>query len=140
MTDEHVDGFSKSDGGGETHPDHPEADNVRSYALLSDEVMRLYMNFYKKTYGKGVFDRKTKEFIAIAASLTSGCKNCLEGHLKKAIQHGATHEEISEVITIAMTVNAATIVDRSDIAASNMNLDRSDWLNVKADPGEDQNS
>jgi AhpD family alkylhydroperoxidase len=42
------------------------------------------MGFYKATYGKSKIDLKTKEFIAIAASLTSGCKGCLEGHLKKA--------------------------------------------------------
>ena len=36
--------------------------------------------------------------------------------MKKAKQHGATAEEISEVIAITLGVNAATIVDRSDIA------------------------
>lgn len=100
---------------------------VRSYALLERDTMSLYMNFYKHTYGKSVLDRKTKEFIAIAASLTSGCKNCLDGHLKKAIKNGATREEISEVMAITLGVAAATIVDRSDIAAANIGLDVDQW-------------
>ena len=89
---------------------------MRSYALLTNDLKQLYMNFYKATYGKSKLDIKTKEFIAIAAALTSGCKGCLEGHLKKAKKEGATSDEIAEVIAITLGVNAATIVDRSDIA------------------------
>ena len=89
---------------------------MRSYALLTPELKGLYMSFYKATYGKSLLDLKTKEYIAIAAALTSGCKGCLEGHLKKAKREGATSEETAEVIAITLGVNAATIVDRSDIA------------------------
>ena len=89
---------------------------MRSYALLTPELKNLYMSFYKATYGKSLLDLKTKEFVAIGAALTSGCKGCLEGHLKKAKRCGATSEEIAEVIAITLGVNAATIVDRSDIA------------------------
>ncbi|MEO0481263.1 MAG: carboxymuconolactone decarboxylase family protein [Planctomycetota bacterium] len=89
---------------------------MRSYAMLTPEIKQAYMAFYKATYAKSVLDIKTKEFIAIGAALVSGCKGCLEGHMKKAKQHGATSEEISEVIAITLGVNAATIVDRSDIA------------------------
>ena len=90
--------------------------SMRSYALLTPELKQLYMGFYKATYGKSKLDIKTKEFVAIAASLVSGCKGCLEGHLKKAKKEGATSDEIAEVIAIVLGVNAATIVDRSDIA------------------------
>lgn len=89
---------------------------MRSYALLTPELKQLYMSFYKATYGKSKLDLKTKEFVAIAASLVSGCKGCLEGHLKKAKREGATSDEIAEVIAIVLGVNAAAIVDRSDIA------------------------
>lgn len=89
---------------------------MRSYALLTPELKQLYMSFYKATYGKSKLDIKTKEFVAIAAALVSGCKGCLEGHLKKAKKEGATSDEVAEVIAIVLGVNAATIVDRSDIA------------------------
>ena len=89
---------------------------MRSYALLTPDLKALYMNFYKATYGKSRLDMKTKEFIAIGAALSLGCKGCLEGHLRKAKKHGATAEEISEVIAVTLGVAAASIVDRSDIA------------------------
>ena len=93
---------------------------MRSYALLTPELKALYMQFYKATYGESRLSIKTKEFVAIGAALTSGCKGCLEGHLKKAKKHGATSEEIAEVIAITLGVAAATIVDRSDIANYNL--------------------
>ena len=89
---------------------------MRSYALLTPDLKNLYFGFYKATYGKSKVDLKTKEFVAIAASLALGCKGCLEGHLKKAKKEGATAEEISEVIAVTLGVAAASIVDRSDIA------------------------
>ena len=47
---------------------------MRSYALLTPHLKELYMGFYKATYGKSKIDLKTKEYIAIAASLRErGC-------------------------------------------------------------------
>lgn len=94
--------------------------SMRSYALLTPDLKNLYMSFYKATYGKSQLDIKTKEFVAIGAALASGCKGCLEGHLKKAKKHGATSDEIAEVIAVTLGVAAATIVDRSDIANFNL--------------------
>jgi AhpD family alkylhydroperoxidase len=94
---------------------------MRSYALLTPDLKQLYMGFYKATYGKSRLDLLTKEYVAIAASLVSNCKGCLEGHLKKAKKLGATAEDISEVIAVTLGVAAASIVDRSDIA--NYHLD-----------------
>jgi len=95
---------------------------VKSYALVEPEIMKPYMGFYKATYERGHLDRKTKELVAIAASLVSGCKGCLEGHLKKAIKFGATRGEISETIAVTLGVNAAAIVDRSDRAAAALGI------------------
>ena len=93
-----------------------------SYTMVDPRFRAIYFQFYKETYRASVIDRKTKELIAIAASLTAKCQGCIEGHVKKALKFGATREEISEAIAIAIGVNAAAIVDLTDIAADNMNL------------------
>ena len=95
--------------------------SMRSYALLTPEIKQAYMKFYKTTYGGGHLDLKTKELVAIGASLALGCKGCLEGHMKKAKRLGVTAEEMAEVVGVTLGVAGATIVDRSDIA--NFNLD-----------------
>ena len=107
---------------------------MKSYELLEDRMKEIYFDFYKETYRDGTaLDMKTKELVAIAASLCSGCQNCLEGHLKKAMKYGASGDEVRETVAIAVGVSAATIVDRSDLANFHMNisrlLDKADSLN-----------
>lgn len=43
-------------------------------------------------------DEKTKELIAIGASVTAHCQPCLEYHSKKALEFGSDAEEIAEAI------------------------------------------
>ena len=45
-----------------------------------------------------------------------------DGHIKKAIEFGATKEEISEAICIATAINAAAMIDLSDRAAKRLGL------------------
>ena len=85
--------------------------------MLVPRFREIYFRFYKETYKPSVLDRKTKELVAIAASLAAKCQGCLEGHVRKALKYGASREEISEAIAIAIGVNAAAIVDLTDIAA-----------------------
>jgi AhpD family alkylhydroperoxidase len=113
------------------HVPFPEEDNgapkvpseqIGSYSMVDPRFREIYFEFYKETYRPSVLDRKTKELVAISASLAAKCQGCLEGHIKKALKFGATREEISETIAIAMGVNAAAIVDLTDIAAENLEL------------------
>ena len=110
------------------HVPFPEEDNgaqkpqIGSYSMVDPRFREIYFEFYKETYRPSVLDRKTKELVAISASLAAKCQGCLEGHIKKALKFGATREEISETIAIAMGVNAAAIVDLTAIAAENLEI------------------
>lgn len=98
------------------------AEQSGSYSMVPPRFREGYFHFYKETYKPSALDRKTKELIAISASLTAKCQGCLEGHIKKALKFGATREEIGETIAIAIGVNAAAVVDLTDIAAANMGI------------------
>ena len=93
-----------------------------SYTMVEPRFREAYFRFYKETYKSSALDRKTKELVAIGASLTAKCQGCIEGHIRKALKYGATREEISETIAIAIGVNAAAVVDLTDIAAESMKL------------------
>ena len=95
-----------------------------SYSMLEPKMRRIYGEFYREIdYSeKKQLDTKTQELISIAASLVDKCQGCIEGHLKKALEAGATEEEISEVISIAAAINAAAIIDLTDVAAANLNI------------------
>lgn len=110
------------------HQPFPEDENggarpqPSSYTMVDPRFREIYFQFYKETYKPSVLDRKTKELVAIGASLAAKCQGCLEGHVKKALKFGATREEISEAIAITIGVNAAAIVDLTDIAAENTGI------------------
>jgi len=90
--------------------------------MVEDRMKKIYFKFYKETYKASEIDRKTKELIAIAASLGFKCDGCLQGHVEKALQYGASPEEISEAISITMGVAAASVVDQTDIISERMQL------------------
>ena len=95
-----------------------------SYSMMEPKMRRIYGEFYREIYFSEAkhLDTKTQELISIAASLVAKCQGCIEGHLKKALAAGATREEISETISIACAINAAAVIDLTDVAAANMNV------------------
>jgi AhpD family alkylhydroperoxidase len=93
-----------------------------SYTMVEQRMRKIYFEFYQATYKQTKIDRKTKELIAIAASLGFRCQGCLNGHIKKAKKFGASPEEISETIAIAMGVAAASVVDLTDVAAERLQI------------------
>ena len=107
-----------------------------SYTMVDPKMRKIYFQFYQETYRTSALDRKTKELIAIAASLATHCNGCLEGHIKKAIKYGATREELSETIAITMGVGAASIVDLTDIAAESLKIRHFDGTRAPEEPRE----
>ena len=95
-----------------------------SYSMMEPKMRQIYGAFYREIYfsEKKHLDTKTQELISLAASLVAKCQGCIDGHLKKALQSGASPEEISETISIAAAINAAAIIDLSDVAAANLNV------------------
>lgn len=98
------------------------AEKWPSYTMVEDRMKRIYFKFYKETYKPTQIDRKNKELIAIAASLGFKCYGCLKGHVEKALEYGATPEEISETICITMGVAAASVVDQTDIISEALRI------------------
>jgi AhpD family alkylhydroperoxidase len=107
-----------------------------SYTMVDPKMRAIYFKFYQETYKSSHLDRKTKELIAIAASMATHCKGCLEGHIKKALKFGATKEELSETIAITMGVNAAAMVDLTDIAAESLRIKHFDGTRAPEEPRE----
>src|SRR6058998_2465782 len=94
-----------------------------SMTMIEPRFRDIYKAFYKESYfTPTTLDLKTKELIAIGASLVAKCEGCLEGHIKKALELGLTKQEISDALVIAVGIAAAGIVDMSDKAAIKLDL------------------
>ena len=49
-------------------------------------------------------DEKTKELIAIGASISGHCQPCLKYHIEQAVKLGVSLEEINTAIAVGKTV------------------------------------
>ena len=51
-------------------------------------------------------DAKTRELIAVAIAVTTRCDGCIGVHTDRAINAGATREEVAEALGVAIALNA----------------------------------
>lgn len=63
-------------------------------------------------------DNRTKELIAIGASVTANCQPCLKYHIDKAHESGDNEQEISEAISVAMMVRKGAIAKMDQFAST----------------------
>ena len=71
------------------------------FVLHSPEFGKAFENFYKVCEEDGVLDKKTKELLMLAVTSVFRCPSCIEEHLSRAVDAGATKEEITEALLIA---------------------------------------
>jgi AhpD family alkylhydroperoxidase len=69
------------------------------------DVMAGYNALHDAAMAEGVLDMKTKELIALAISITRECDGCIAAHARGALRRGATVEEVSEMIGVAISMN-----------------------------------
>ena len=63
-----------------------------------------------------MLDEKTQELIAIGASITANCQPCLEYHVAKAREFGATTEEIIAAVETGKQVRRGATAKRDRYA------------------------
>jgi AhpD family alkylhydroperoxidase len=63
-------------------------------------------------------DRRTKELIAIGASVTASCQPCLEFHVGKAREYGAAEKDISMAVAVGKTVRKGAAAKMDEFAKS----------------------
>ncbi len=62
-------------------------------------------------------DNRTKELIAVGASLAANCQPCLQFHVTKARESGADDAEIAVAIGVAKAVRKGAAAKMDDFAA-----------------------
>lgn len=88
-------------------------ERVGDYAKQSPDVMRGLMTIDNAAGKTGHLEPKIHELIALAVAVTTRCDGCISVHTKKAVEHGATLEEISEALGVAIALNAGAALTYS---------------------------
>lgn len=83
------------------------------------DVMGALNTLHRQATGDGVLSGRTKEIIAVAIAVATGCEGCAAFHLDAAARLGATRSEVSEALGVAVlmaggpgSVHATSLVDK----------------------------
>ncbi len=72
----------------------------------ASDVMKGFSAIAAAALKPNALDTKTKELIALAISVAVRCDDCIAFHVKSAVQHGATREEVMETLGMAIYMGA----------------------------------
>lgn len=79
---------------------------VAELGRASPDVVKGYRTLVDAHATNGALDAKTRELIALAVAVTVRCDGCIATHSYLARKRGATADEISDALGVAIMVNA----------------------------------
>ena len=74
------------------------------------EVMKAFGNIAQAALAPKALDFKTKELIALGIAVAIRCDDCIAFHVKAALQQGASREEVTEALGMAVYMGAGPSV------------------------------
>jgi AhpD family alkylhydroperoxidase len=83
---------------------------LRNLRGAAPDVMKAFAGIAQAATVSKALDGKTKELIALGIAVAVRCDDCIAFHVKAAVEHGATKEEISETLGMAIYMGAGPSV------------------------------
>lgn len=83
----------------------PALDAMKDYSKVSSGTAPLIHKMRRKAlYSDGVLSAKIKVLAAMLWSVSARCEPCVKYYAQKAVEHGATREELGEMLAVASTM------------------------------------
>jgi AhpD family alkylhydroperoxidase len=79
---------------------------IAEIAKAAPDLVRGYRMLTSSRAKSGALDAKTRELVALAVAVTVRCDGCITTHVDLARKQGATADEITDALGIAVMVNA----------------------------------
>jgi AhpD family alkylhydroperoxidase len=83
---------------------------LRSLRGAAPDVMKAFAGIAQAATVSKALDGKTKELIALGIAVAVRCDDCIAFHAKAAVDHGATRDEVSETLGMAIYMGAGPSV------------------------------
>ena len=80
--------------------------NLGELKRLSPDTVRGYMTLSAANSPTTKLSEKVRQLISLAVAVTTRCDGCIVIHTEAALKAGATREEISETLGVAVAMNA----------------------------------
>jgi AhpD family alkylhydroperoxidase len=82
------------------------AATIAEIAKTAPDLVRGYRTLASARAKSGALDAKTRELVALAVAVTVRCDGCIVTHVDLAKKQGATADEITDALGVAVMVNA----------------------------------
>ncbi len=86
-------------------------ERIKYLEKLNQEIPELMVHETAKwaeVYKEGALSTKVKRLMALGIALRACCDNCILGQTTRALEAGATKEEIMETISVNMAMSGTT--------------------------------
>ncbi len=74
------------------------------YGQLLPEILEAEIRVGDHAYAEGALSTRYKRLVALGVALGRGCTNCILGQTERALEAGATVDEILEVTGVAVAI------------------------------------
>lgn len=78
--------------------------NFWEFLDSQQELGETFKGHYAATYEDGVISAKHKRLMAMVGALAAGCEGCIMGQCSRALDLGATKEEVLEACAVALSL------------------------------------
>ncbi len=75
---------------------------LATLAETNGDSVNAFMNLLGTNYAEGAIDTKTKELISVGIAAYNRCEYCIVFHVYKALESGATREQILEAAMVSV--------------------------------------
>jgi AhpD family alkylhydroperoxidase len=85
------------------------SNNRKAAAPFADahpKMLEAFRNLNAAQGANGALDVRTRELIALAVAVTTGCDGCIASHAAAARKAGVTEAELSDALGTAIALNA----------------------------------
>jgi AhpD family alkylhydroperoxidase len=79
---------------------------IPEFAKLSPDSLKGYQMLSAANSRNSLLGEKVRQLISIALAVTTRCDGCITFHTDAALKAGASKEEITEALGVAMAMNA----------------------------------
>ena len=84
--------------------------NLRTLRGAAPDVMKTFAGMAQAAVAPKALDSKTKELIALGIAVAVRCDDCIAFHVKSALEQGASREEVTETLGMAIYMGAGPAV------------------------------
>jgi AhpD family alkylhydroperoxidase len=72
------------------------------FKSMDSEVFEAFLAMERAAFQPGALSKRSKELIGVGIAVATHCESCIQWHIEKAREDGASEREVLEAVEVAM--------------------------------------